>query len=191
VERAGLRVFHAGARAGSSGAHVLHGGAGVVLGRLFAHDAAASEMLDAGETAAIVGSGGRRLIERYWGRYVAVVHDAPGRQTWVLRDPTAGLPCLHLRFQGVEVFFADVEDALALGLGPFSIDMDYVAAHLCYQILESRVSGLREVRRAHGARFVLGSAACRGGRSAGGRRGGGRAAAAGRAPLRAGLGRRA
>ncbi len=147
VSHPGLAVFHSGSRQGSSAPHLLHAGAGAVLGRLFAGGAAAPTQISAWETDAIVRSGGQRLVDGYWGRYVAFIRDATRQTTRVLRDPSAGMPCLHARFGGVQVFFSNMEDALALGLGPFPVDMSYLAAHLCQQILEVHSSALQGVAR--------------------------------------------
>jgi asparagine synthase (glutamine-hydrolysing) len=147
VSREGLRVFHVGARAGSSGVHALADHSGAVMGRLFSGSAAAPALLGEGESAAIVATGGRHLVENYWGRYVAFVHDAASGATQVLRDPSAGMPCLNTGFEGVELFFPLLEDVLALGVTPFNLHWPYLAGHLCFQIMEIRASALKEVSR--------------------------------------------
>jgi asparagine synthase (glutamine-hydrolysing) len=147
--RPGIAVLHTHSSASPNRAYVLQEGAGVVLGKLFARrtaspSSAAPRIFDASESAKVVTSGGRHLIDHYWGRYVAFLHDAQTETTRILRDPTSGLPCLHASVQGVGLYFSWLEDAVRLGL-PVTINWDYVAAHLCYQRLELNVTGLNEV----------------------------------------------
>src|SRR5215212_3508801 len=74
VKQNGLAVFHTGMRAGSTEAYLLQNGGGVVLGKLFgrspgANSTAAMSELDAKESDRILATGGRHLIDHYWGRY--------------------------------------------------------------------------------------------------------------------------
>ena len=97
-EAVGLAGFHAGLGEGASQTQVLDQGAGAVFGRIFNRDAsdpaaALRVQFDRNESLKIIHTGGRRLFERYWGRYVAVVQDAATGETWVLRDPSGHMPC--------------------------------------------------------------------------------------------------
>jgi asparagine synthase (glutamine-hydrolysing) len=130
--------------------HLLPGQSGVVLGRLFqkpdaTHHVAGRLELDQQRGAAIVASGGRALIDRYWGRYVAFLHEPESRSTYVLRDPTGHLPCFKYASQGVSIYFSHAEDCLDLGLQRFSINWSFVAAYLCNWRLQNRETGLDEV----------------------------------------------
>ncbi|HEV7717234.1 MAG TPA: hypothetical protein VGO53_16670, partial [Steroidobacteraceae bacterium] len=80
LARKGLEVFCSDVRTGSSEPYELHGGGGVVLGKLFTRGGddgsiAAPLAIGAPETAKILASEGRRLIDSYWGRYVAFLQD--------------------------------------------------------------------------------------------------------------------
>jgi asparagine synthase (glutamine-hydrolysing) len=159
LERQGLHVFCADLREGSSEAHSLHGGAGVVLGKLFERGAGATSKtaplaLAEDESRKIVSSGARRLVERYWGRYVAFVRDETAKVTQVLVDPTAALPCFAARFGGVEVYFSRMEDVSQLGSHTFSVNWKYVAAMLCQTQLQVHSTGLNEVSRVLGGECV-------------------------------------
>jgi asparagine synthase (glutamine-hydrolysing) len=176
VQQSGLVVFYAGARAGSSEPYLLQRGAGVVLGKLFARSSAAHSddassrpqplALGAELSAKVLATRGRHLIEHYWGRYVAFLHDAAAGATWVLRDPTACLPCLYLEsslessleFRGVEVYFSSLhhlmDDSTRLGLDAFSINWKYIAAHFCYQRLQIRETGLNDVSQVLGGECI-------------------------------------
>lgn len=133
----GMQVFHAGARGGSQQIHHLSGGAGVVIGTLFARckdilSNACDEQLQLGidRTAAIIQSSGRWLIENSWGNYVAFGRNAPDGSAWVLKDPTGSLPCLRTGFRGVTIFFSRIADCVDLHLLRFSINEEFLRAHL-------------------------------------------------------------
>lgn len=143
----GLVVHCAGMRHRSSEAYLLHGGAGVVLGKLFQRSAdgvSSSAPLDLGESqsGAIAATHGRHLIDRYWGRYVAFLRDGATGPIRVLRDPSAVLPCFMSTLAGAQVFFSSLEDALRLGLGNLSVDWRCVAGALACQRLQLNATGL-------------------------------------------------
>lgn len=149
VERRGLIAFDAGARPGSSESCVLGDGCGAIFGTVFARTegahATARALLHAPERNEIAALGARHLLDRYWGRYVAVAEDAATAAVWVLRDPSGALPCLLTAFRGVHVFFSDLEDCLALKLLSFTVNWDYVAAAVANSALQVRETGLNEV----------------------------------------------
>jgi asparagine synthase (glutamine-hydrolysing) len=151
----GLQVFCKDVRPGASEPHVLYGDSGVVLGRLFVRgndcvSSAAPPVLPEVETAAILATAGRRLFDAFWGRYVAFLRDGMQGTTWILRDPTAGLPCFTVRLQGVDVYFSHMEEGAQLGGRTFSINWKYVAASLCQHQLQVHATGLNEVSQVLG-----------------------------------------
>ena len=155
VGKKGLYVGYAGAMAGSSELYLLADGAGVVLGRLFERarglpSSPARLTFDEQETRALVATGRRRVIDRYWGRYVAFLHDTAASTTWVLRDPSAGLPCLSVEFGGVTLYFSSMEEVLHLGLGPFTVNWGFLAASVCMMRPQARATGLCEVKQVLG-----------------------------------------
>lgn len=146
----GLEVRCTAEQPGRSVARRLVGGRGVVLGVLFEHEGdghsrPAPQMLEESESGAIGASGGRRLIERYWGRYVAVLRDQLSGEVCVLRDPSAGMPCYALRIGSVEVYCSRIEDVVPLRAQPFCPDWSYIAACLCLVREHSERSGLQGV----------------------------------------------
>lgn len=74
---------------------ILPEGRGVVFGHLFHRYGPAEplEDLSPSEVGSIEASAGLYLIERYWGRYLAVIRS--GGATYVLRDPSGTLPCVY------------------------------------------------------------------------------------------------
>ena len=150
LRKKGLYVGYAGTRVGSTEPHCLHGGAGVVLGKLFERPGASPSVpaplsLNEARTRAILESRGRQLVERYWGRYIAILHEGTTGSSWVLRDPSGGLPCLTLRFGGVRLYFSAMDIAQELGLGPFDVNWKYLAAWVCIMRGQTHATALREV----------------------------------------------
>jgi asparagine synthase (glutamine-hydrolysing) len=150
LRKKGLFVGYAGVRVGSSEPYCLAGGGGVVLGKLFERPSnspsiAAPLNLDDSRSRSILESQGRRLVDSYWGRYVAFLHDDGSGTSWVLRDPSGGLPCVTVRFGGVRLFFSAMKDVQHLGLGPFDVNWGYLAASICMMKGPTHATGLREV----------------------------------------------
>jgi len=152
LERPGLHVFCSDVRPRSSEPYFLHRSTGVVLGKLFiaadGEGTSTSSPLELGEdeSRGILESRARRLVERYWGRYVAILHDAASGTTRVLRDPSGGLPCLMTHLNGVDVFVSHMQEAKDLaGDRAFSVNWSYVAGVLCFTRMLLRATGLNEV----------------------------------------------
>jgi asparagine synthase (glutamine-hydrolysing) len=146
----GVTVWHDDRQLGSSRAVALANSAGVVLGRILGRDIATPESaahvsFDEAETSQVVASCGRRLLERYWGRYVAIVRNAASGEVSVLRDPLGGLPCWLTSHEGVSVLCSDIEDCQAVGIRPFTVNWNYIAWFVAYPLLQIRDTALNEV----------------------------------------------
>jgi asparagine synthase (glutamine-hydrolysing) len=149
---AGGTVSASRSRATSCETRLLTGRAdGVVFGRVFRRGLelrshALSQPFDADESELIRLTGGKHLIDCYWGRYVAVVrYFGEMSGVAVVRDPTGGLPCFETSFRGVRCIFSDVQALLSLGLIQLTINWRYVASFVAYSALQIRETGLREV----------------------------------------------
>lgn len=159
LRKKGLFVGYAGVRVGSSEPHCLAGGGGVVLGKLFERRGNSQSVpapldLDDSRTRPILESHGRKLVDSYWGRYVAFLHDEASGTSWVLRDPSGGLPCVTIRFGGVRLFFSAMREIQHLGLGPFDVNWGYLAASICMMKGPTHATGLREVSQVLGGECV-------------------------------------
>jgi len=169
LQAPGVLVFHADRMASGQDAYSdawpFPHAAGVVLGRVFTRNidspqAAARVTFDEGESSQIVASGGRRLLESYWGRYVAIVRNGATGEVWVLRDPSGGFPCWLTNHAGVAIVCSDIEDCHALGLVSFTVNWNYIAgfvAHAGLQIRETALQEVSEVQPGERLRFSSGS----------------------------------
>jgi asparagine synthase (glutamine-hydrolysing) len=97
------------------------------------------------ESAQIVASGGRRLLEGYWGRYVAILRNALTGEVWVLRDPSGAFPCWLTASDGVRVVCSDIEDCHGLGELSFTVNWNYIAGFVAHAGLQIRATALNEV----------------------------------------------
>lgn len=146
----GLAIFHVGQHPGSSDTSPLADSAGAVFGRIFSRDiedaqSAARVSFGPAESEQIVASGGCRLFERFWGRYVAILRNAHTGEVWVLRDPSGGFPCWLVTHDGVSIVCSDIEDCYALEVVPFTVNWNYIAAFMVQSGLQIRATALNEV----------------------------------------------
>lgn len=146
----GIRLFRTDARQSSATMYPLERGAGVIFGRIFEGDCnvqiprAAS--FGEAETRKVLASGGRHVLERYWGTYIAIIYDESTRRHHVFRDPTGTMPCYHTTHRNIEVFFSAIEDAVECIPDPFSIDREYLARWLYRRNLANGSTGLDNVK---------------------------------------------
>src|SRR3569833_578213 len=96
---------------------------GTVLGVIFDRSNSFSNgVFSDDESEKIVQSGGRRLVENYWGRYVAFLCDPSGAWKIVLRDPIGDILCYRAQVRGVQVYFSNLLDFLRLRALPLSVN---------------------------------------------------------------------
>jgi asparagine synthase (glutamine-hydrolysing) len=146
----GMVVLAAPPRERALGAYLLAGGAGVVLGRLFSRaiaDSYAVDRLSIDENVAgeLANHGGQRLIEDYWGSYVAFLRSPERGNCQVVRDCSGWIPCFRTRYAEVEILFSDVIELEPLKLPRFTLNYRYLAAYIYNPSLQIRDSGLTEV----------------------------------------------
>lgn len=133
---------------------------GLVLGSLFrrttqtSHSPAADTRFDASETRRIVESKGHHLVKNYWGSYLAIVRDATAGSYSIFRDPTATLPCYHVRWGNVHVFFSDIEDFKRFVPMDLSVNWPQIAATLLASSYLSRQCSLSEVEDLPGGESI-------------------------------------
>lgn len=152
LELPGLGIFCAGEPTSANVADVLTDSTGVVLGTVFERDSGSTiryrrASIDGATAHRLQRTRGRELIEHYWGRYVAFIHDAAAATTWVLRDPSGDLDCMTTEHLGVRIFFSLMEDCPPLEHQSFSLNWDYLATLISGPLAEGYQTGLREISR--------------------------------------------
>lgn len=136
------------------------GQSGCIFGSLFAQGSAKRVLsLPGTQAEQILVSGGRHLIDRYWGDYVALIPLA-GRIA-ILRSPFGTLPCLY-RAADRHAHLASDIGTLQLGTEQsWSIDYDAVARQLVFadmRLRETCLEDVCEVRGGERVRFLGGRA---------------------------------
>lgn len=159
LDTPGLRVFHAPQPGGACHAYVLKQQTGVVLGRLFNSSPNEDSIptdpaFDDKESRLIVESHGRRLVERYWGHYIAFLRASDGERRFVLRDPTGALSCCLTKAAGIDVILSDMEECVRLELTPFSVDWDHLTAYFLNCRLITRTTGFKEVAQLYAGECI-------------------------------------
>jgi asparagine synthase (glutamine-hydrolysing) len=142
----GIAVFDAGEHKGRMQTYHLQDDGGVVLGRLF-HKNYTSQTtdLDAAQSRACLATRGQHLIDNYWGRYVAFLHDRGNGTNYIMRDPSGAFPCFHTPFRGVEIYFSDMQDAANFPFLPFTVNWEYLKTNIMLPQFQKTHTGLNEV----------------------------------------------
>lgn len=123
-------------------------GSGVVFGRLFrnletSRQQRAVDRLSEDEQRAILDSGGAKIAEIFWGRYIAFIQK--DGKCIIISDPTAGIPCFYTWQQGVVLAFSNLEICDFLNKKNFNINYDFVRKLLIYDKLQTGETGLDHV----------------------------------------------
>jgi asparagine synthase (glutamine-hydrolysing) len=140
--------------------HILSGDRGVILGTLFERTDGIDPqyrrshlLLDESESNRIVSSGGKHLVEHYWGSYVAFYSGVPRDSVRVLRSPMGLLPCLAAESRELHFYFSNLADLLALGIVRPTINWRFVGAHLAGLAAHDE-TGLNEIGRIDGGECI-------------------------------------
>lgn len=149
-ERDGLIALHTGHELGKSQSYKIGRDGGVVLGKLFSKVLSTSEAptevslhdLDARK---VCDSGGRYLIQSYWGRYVAFFLDKANDTGFALRDPSGGMLCNSMKIDGVSIYFSHVRDLYGIRGLKFSVNWDYIIANFVTLELVNEKTSFNEI----------------------------------------------
>lgn len=151
VSQAGLSILVLRSPFGCYAAHSL-GRGGSVLGVVFDRsDPERSSARAPGgffsdvESERIVRSGGRRLVESYWGRYVAFLCDPSGPEKRVLRDPVGDILCYRARVRELDVYFSFLPDFLTLRALPLSVNRGHLGVRVITGNAWAEESALNEI----------------------------------------------
>jgi asparagine synthase (glutamine-hydrolysing) len=150
LERPGLAVLYADTTAFPS-PQVLEGNRGLILGVLFkSTNSGASNcgraVLKDSDVDRVFATGGRALVEDFWGNYVAILDDGYGVR--IVRGPASTLPCLHVHHESIHLYFSCMESVAQLNLRPFKIDWLAFARTLIGPDNSAKTSleGVQEIR---------------------------------------------
>lgn len=106
------------------------GTAGLIVGRLYDRETMQQVVrLSAAEIDAILNQGAQRLVDRYWGPWMAFI-ERPDHGWQVTRAPLCELPCYHVEAGEHQIFGSDVELISATGLYDPQVDWDEVRLQL-------------------------------------------------------------
>lgn len=126
---------------------IAQAGSHAIVGELFDRGSTRPETtLDDAAWTAIAQSRGQKLIERYWGSYVAFTTGDKG--VTVVRAPMGDLGCYHARDGGVLLVASDLPLLSDLGCR-FAIDRAALARHIAYpewRRSETCLDGVEELR---------------------------------------------
>jgi asparagine synthase (glutamine-hydrolysing) len=125
--------------------HPKNGAGAVIFGKLFDQRCAPVD-LRTQDGARIVRSAGRVLIDEYWGQYVAFVKGENPSQSWVLRDPSGGVPCQYTSLRGTDVYFVRLEDLERLQPFKGAINRHYLLGLLAYHSVCVRETALDPIK---------------------------------------------
>ena len=150
LDTTGLQVFHTTRAKGAYRAYALQHDTGVVLGRLFNADLdgdhrTSAVSFDEEETDQLIRSSGRRLVDRYWGHYVAFVRDPNSDRRFVVRDPTGGLSCFLTTAGSVDVFSSNIVDCVQVTPEPASVNWNHITAFFIHSRLVNETTGFDDV----------------------------------------------
>lgn len=114
---------------------------GVILGPVYTYPPAARAMNAPGkeESEAIAQTRCDRLIERYWGNYIAFLGECEGKAAQILRAPFGTLECLMLHHRGITLLASDLALLKMAADRTFAPDWEMIAGHLL-------TDGLRQAR---------------------------------------------
>jgi asparagine synthase (glutamine-hydrolysing) len=119
---------------------------GWIVGEIFSrHDGAAVAELPTAAQLAIASTGGRHLLERWFGRYIAYWRSHGSARPCMLRDPSAFARAVRYRDDHIDCLASDPELlTIAAGTSP-RIDWPSLAHHLRFPELPTRDTCLADV----------------------------------------------
>ncbi|WP_418319628.1 asparagine synthase-related protein [Piscinibacter sakaiensis] len=151
LRQPGLQVFVVGDKPGTNETYHLHKDEGLIVGKLFRRSGSLqiprTLEISGNEAVEILRRQGMPLIDRYWGRYVAIWRGGPDGVVSVLRDPSGTLPCHFLQHEGVWIIFSWMEDVMELLPTPHQPkpDVEGVRAFLLLGALSGGRTALSDV----------------------------------------------
>lgn len=126
-------------------------GQGIILGSLFRRDGLrALRDVGADEAARVTATRGTRLIEDYWGPYVAILVRPAGGVIDIVRAPLGELPCYCFETAGATMIASDVDLLVTCGGLRPAIAWGEVVNHLLVRDIRGPGTCLQDVRELQG-----------------------------------------
>ncbi|RMB04991.1 asparagine synthase C-terminal domain-containing protein [Eilatimonas milleporae] len=145
-ESEGMTVYHTGESKGRMQASRLTTSGGVVVGKLFTtHGKTVGDTIEDRTSHAIVASSGQHLIDDFWGRYVAFIHDTKRGTKSVVKSPIEGFRCYFTEYKSVSIYFSFPDDITKLDFLSFSINWHHIANHLAYFNMDKHDTAFHEM----------------------------------------------
>ncbi|WP_229839489.1 asparagine synthase-related protein [Sphingomonas glacialis] len=117
-----------------------------VVGWLFGReDYRVRTVVDSLTSQAMANADFKRLLNHYWGGYIAFAKRAGDRAISVLRDPSGGLPCYYQRTPHATFLFSDMATWRAAEIGHTEIDWTGVAWRLAAANLPTSRTALDQI----------------------------------------------
>jgi asparagine synthase (glutamine-hydrolysing) len=142
---------------GTDGLRAIHADTGAILGLLFDRgQRTPANGLAERDWAEIARSRGHRLIERFWGNYVAIIAD--GDEVAIVRAPFSDLGCYYRR-DGNALHVASDVSLLLAAAGTRRISAEQVARHIAWpdwRFGETCLEGIEELRGGERLTFAAG-----------------------------------
>lgn len=128
---------------------------GVIIGKIFHRNGGFEQVttLPTGESELIHKTTGRRLIEEYWGSYIAAITSKKG--THVLRDPSGGIPCYYISQKHRTIFSSDVNILLKAAQVRPVVDWEAVGQSLHFYQFPTEATALVGVSQLYGGEALV------------------------------------
>lgn len=128
-ENDGIVVMHKNPSEKGMVTYKVHQKGGVVVGTLFSkypNPPKVKNSITEEESAHIINTDGRHLVDNYWGRYVAFINNKHTGDKIVICDPSGSLALFYYETDHATIFFSDAEDFSALKIVKLSFNIDRI-----------------------------------------------------------------
>ena len=133
---------------GMNSVHISRGGAvlGFIRRSKASHNSYITDSLSITDIPELNGSIVSQLIDKYWGKYVAIYRNPNCTSISIVRDPSGLLPCYVIRSGGLAIIFSYIADVLRVMKLQLSSDDRFLISHIMLPRIQKTVSGLSDVR---------------------------------------------
>jgi asparagine synthase (glutamine-hydrolysing) len=132
--------------------HSLQDDSGVVLGAVFKRNDGDGHIplkadFSADDSKSILATGGRTLVDRYFGSYLAFLRDRSRDRDLVFCEPMGNMPCYRTARNGVNIFFSHAEDCARCLHLDFEVNSAHLTRWLVFSGLHASNCSLKHVEK--------------------------------------------